>query len=110
MPSRRQFLRLALALGAAASIPQVRQARSQSSQQVWLPMVLTQAPAAAGAIVGPATGTADQAIAWLVARSSADYPLASVAEIVGAYQQFGDAVGMDWFLAIAQMAHETGCL
>ena len=32
------------------------------------------------------------------------------AAIVGAYQQQGDAVGMDWFLALAQMSVETGAL
>jgi hypothetical protein len=108
MQPRRHFVRLALALGATAIASRAGQAHSQASQPIWLPLV--QAPLADGALLGPATGTTDQAIAWLVARSSADYPLVSATEIVNAYQQLGDSAGMDWFLAIAQMAHETGSL
>jgi len=85
-----------------------RRTQAQPPQQIWLPMLYV--PPGDAPILGPASGTVDQAIDWLAARSAAEYPRFDVATIVGAYQQIGDAVGMDWFLAIAQMAHETGNL
>jgi hypothetical protein len=38
------------------------------------------------------------------------YGPSAVAEIVAAYEREGTTCGVDWFLAIAQMAHETGSL
>ena len=64
-------------------------------------------PAGGGALLGAATGGADAAVRWLVARPSQTYTAYDIAEIVGAYQRLGDAAGMDWFLALAQMCHET---
>ncbi len=62
-------------------------------------------------ILGPATGTPESAVAYLSARArSTQYDRADVAHIVNAYQREGRAVGVDWFLALAQMAHETGAL
>ncbi|HWQ16053.1 MAG TPA: hypothetical protein VNL77_24850 [Roseiflexaceae bacterium] len=61
-------------------------------------------------IVGPATGTAAQALAWLAPRADASYTDYDLAQILQAYRELGESVGMDWFLAVAQMAHETGNL
>jgi hypothetical protein len=61
-------------------------------------------------ILGPPTGTAQQAIAYLTPRVSEQYPGYDVRKIVHAYVDIGGEVGLDWFLAIAQMAHETGSL
>jgi hypothetical protein len=108
MRSRRRFIRLSFSLLAAVGANGAQSMRAQSPQQVWLPFV--QSPPGDAPILGPASGTIDQAVDWLAARSAAEYPRFDVAEIVGAYQQIGDAVGMDWFLALAQMAHETGSL
>jgi hypothetical protein len=108
MRSRRQFIQLASSLVAVIADTQTRRARAQIRQQIWLPVVL--GPAADAPIVGSATGAPEQAIAWLVARCSANYTRVAVTEIVSAYQEYGDLGSMDWFLAIAQMAHETGSL
>ncbi|WP_298816976.1 glucosaminidase domain-containing protein [Chloroflexus sp.] len=62
-----------------------------------------------GVLLGPPTGTAAAAIAWLAPRSTAYTPY-DVEVIVNGYAEMGDAAGIDWFLAIAQCAHETGHL
>ncbi len=68
--------------------------------------IVTDAP-----IQGPASGTIQQALAWLVPRADPGYTEYDIAtNILPYYQQVGESVGMDWFLAIAQMAHETGSL
>ena len=64
-------------------------------------------PAGDGALLGAATGSADAAVRWLMARPGQPYSAYDIAEIVGAYQRLGDAAGVDWFLALAQMCHET---
>ncbi|MFM8994676.1 MAG: glucosaminidase domain-containing protein, partial [Bacteroidota bacterium] len=47
----------------------------------------------------------------LAPRAAANgYGYADVLEIVSAYERVGNSVGVDWLLAIAQMAHETGYL
>jgi len=61
-------------------------------------------------ILGPATGTVDQAVAWLASRADQSYTDVDLRAIVEAYQRVGGAAGLDWFTAIAQMAHETGNL
>jgi hypothetical protein len=65
-------------------------------------------------ILGPPSGTVDQATAWFAANAdytpNTGYTPDDCAVIVSAYQQQGDAVGMDWFLALAQMSVETGGL
>ncbi|KAB8141091.1 hypothetical protein F8S13_21105 [Chloroflexia bacterium SDU3-3] len=61
-------------------------------------------------IVGPASGPPDAAVRWLAPRADASYTDYDLAQIVAAYQSLGDAAGMDWFLAIAQMCHETGSI
>lgn len=70
-----------------------------------LPPLLDNAP-----IVGPATGTEAMAIAWFAPRADPSYTDFDLGVIVGAYRSVGESVGMDWFLALAQMAHETGSL
>jgi hypothetical protein len=55
------------------------------------------------------SGTREQAINWLAARSS-QYTRFDIEQIVGAYARIGNEAGMDWFLALAQCAHETGSL
>lgn len=60
-------------------------------------------------ILGPALGTFEQAITWLTARSTL-YHAFSINEIVSGYRSVGERVGVDWFLALAQCAHETGSL
>ncbi|HMQ31752.1 MAG TPA: hypothetical protein PKD53_13580 [Chloroflexaceae bacterium] len=55
------------------------------------------------------SGTREQAIAWLAARAT-QYTRYDIEQIVAAYARIGDEAGVDWFLAIAQSAHETGSL
>lgn len=54
-------------------------------------------------------GTTEQAISWFNARNGRYAPW-SVREIVDGYRTIGTPVGVDWFLALAQCAHETGSL
>ncbi len=66
-------------------------------------------------IIGPARGTVEQAVAWFVPRASVIPPPAGYTEydvrvICEAYRSIGESVGVDWFTALAQMAHETGSL
>lgn len=61
-------------------------------------------------LLGPASGSSAAAIAYLSARCDPSYDRAAITEIVTAYQHWGERGGLDWFLALAQMAHETGSL
>jgi hypothetical protein len=123
MRSRRQFLRLSLA-ALAASAAAARRAgptRASSPHLTYLPLArsepltpqsppgLPPPPVVEGAIVAPASGTAGQANAWFAPRALGYMPY-DVSVIIGRYQQLGDWAGVDWFLALAQMAHETGSL
>ncbi|GAB4123895.1 MAG: hypothetical protein Fur005_34480 [Roseiflexaceae bacterium] len=67
-------------------------------------------PIGDAAILGWASGSVEQAANWVAARCDASYSAYDVRTIVEAYQRHGDSVGIDWFVAIAQMAHETGHL
>jgi hypothetical protein len=113
MRSRRHFIRLAfLALTAPLVGSPRRSAEAQYSTQVFLPLVAGP-PLAANddmALLAPASGARAQATAWLAARCAAEYTPYDVDSIAGRYQRLGDSVGLDWFLALAQMAHETGHL
>jgi hypothetical protein len=60
-------------------------------------------------ILGQSRGTAEQAKRHLTRRARG-YTAYDVGLIVDAYQAQGEAAGVDWFLAICQMAHETGSL
>lgn len=63
------------------------------------------------AILGAPRGDAARWVAVLSMRSTvAGYTPESVATIVGEYEQLGGLLGVDWFLALAQVAHETGRL
>lgn len=61
-------------------------------------------------IVGPASGSADAAVRWITARCSPSYTAFDVAAIVARYRELGEWAQIDWFLALAQLAHETGSL
>lgn len=62
-------------------------------------------------ILGPAHSPADIWIEMLSARSAeAGYSRHDVGVIVGEYRELGTLLGVDWFLALCQLAHETGRL
>jgi len=61
-------------------------------------------------IVGPASGSADAAARWITAHCSPSYTPFDVTAIVARYRELGASVEVDWFLALAQLAHETGNL
>ncbi|RLT24410.1 MAG: hypothetical protein DWI30_01345 [Chloroflexi bacterium] len=62
-------------------------------------------------ILGLPSGTVEEAVRVLAPRAvNNGYSYDDVRTIVQAYEQVGSSVGVDWFLAIAQMAHETGYL
>ena len=116
MRSRRNFVRLALLALIAPAAGQARPRAAESPRQVFLPLILgapgqdPQAPPDDMPLLGPPSGTAAQAVEWLSARCAAEYTRYDVGSIVETYQRLGEWAGVDWFLAIAQMAHETGSL
>lgn len=60
-------------------------------------------------IVGPPSGTVAEAVRVLAPKAATNgYTYDDVVSIVQAYERIGNSVGVDWFLAVAQMAHETG--
>jgi len=60
-------------------------------------------------ILGAPSGTVAEAVRVLAPKAAANgYTYNDVLSIVQAYERIGNSVGVDWFLAIAQMAHETG--
>jgi hypothetical protein len=62
-------------------------------------------------ILGLPSGTVEEAVRVLAPRAvNNGYSYDDVRAIVQAYEQVGSSVGVDWFLAIAQMSHETGYL
>lgn len=61
-------------------------------------------------IIGAASGTAEHVVKWLTARSDPSYTAYDIGTIVARYRDLGNWAGVDWFLALAQMAHETGSL
>jgi hypothetical protein len=109
MRSRRQFFRLSIAALLTSAGAARLGAQPSPPQQVWLPLVLGLPAADDAPILGPASGTAGQAVAWLAPRALV-YTAYDIWMIVDGYQATGEAVGLDWFLALAQMAHETGSL
>ncbi|HEX5690315.1 MAG TPA: hypothetical protein VFX76_09960 [Roseiflexaceae bacterium] len=138
MPSRRHFLKgscafllAALAGESSAHIPVERGGQPIFKRKTWLPLIHLGAPASAFApterstriylpavqhalsddlpLLGPASATMAQAIDWLVPRA-VGYTADDIATIVDGYARIGASVNLDWFLALAQMAHETGSL
>ncbi|MGB9750988.1 glucosaminidase domain-containing protein [Roseiflexus castenholzii] len=133
MITRRQFLKASAASCAASVIAAVSRAGERPSYQVYLPLVQTIAPPPTDTpppptpipvppeddlppildnapLVGPATGTEHMAINWFVPRADRSYTAFDIGMIIGAYRAIGEIAGIDWFLALAQMAHETGHL
>lgn len=131
MLTRRTFLRASLS--ATATLFLAAHARAQNgmpaelSFHTALPIVLlpelppipepTPQPTAQptpqpgdAAILSASNGTVEQAFAWLAPRADPSYSDDAIWEIVQAYRNIGANVGLDWFVAIAQMAHETGHL
>lgn len=66
-------------------------------------------PNDAGYLLAVHSGTRAQAIGWLT-RYSNRYNQVDITTIVDAYARIGNEAGIDWFLALAQCAHETGSL
>ena len=110
MRSRRQFCRLTLTvLLAAAAERALTHAQPAPPNQIWLPLVTGGSVPDDLPILGTASGTAQQAVAWLAPRAVGYTPYDVVA-IVDAYVSTGTDGAVDWFLALAQMAHENGSL
>ena len=106
--ARQVLLPLALASEAPVMAP-AAPAALQAGPEIYVPLIQASAPPPIGApLLGPASGSAEQAIAWLSARAL--YTSDDVITIVHIYLRAGESVGLDWFLALAQMAHETGSL
>jgi hypothetical protein len=82
---------------------------SELNQELWIPLAQGNALPSDAPIVGPASGAAEQALAWLAPRATG-YTAYDISAIISAYQSVGGSAGLDWFLALAQMAHETGSL
>jgi hypothetical protein len=125
MLTRRQFLHAAISAGAATLIlNQTRAQEGAATYQAALPVVLIPLPEPTPLpptpvptpipgdvpILGISNGTVEQAIAWIAPRADESYSDDAIREIVQAYQSIGTNVGMDWFVALAQMCHETGHL
>jgi hypothetical protein len=118
MQSRRNFVRLALLALLAPAATARPQPRPQASQPaVWLPIARSGGDAPPGdslpadlPLLGASLGTAEQAASWLNARCAAEYSPSDVAAIVDTYRRLGEWAGLDWFLAIGQMIHETGAM
>ena len=100
------LLPLVLSIEAPLAAPFVP-AASQADQQIYMPLLQASALLVGTPLLGPSSGSAAQAIAWLSARAIDSNDITRIVEY---YQRIGELVGLDWFLAIAQMAHETGSL
>ena len=100
----------------AAPLPATTQAtvvplaQTEPPHQVFMPIVQNDISPNDLPILGSASGTAEQAITWFAryAIGNSEYTAADITTIVETYQQLGELAGLDWFLALAQMAHETG--
>lgn len=134
MNTRRRFLKLSLAALVTSAVAtrthaEETQPAAFSALSASLPLVVVPLPTPSptpipsqtpeptvtptpgdAPLLGPAMGSVDQAVAWLATRADDTYTDFDLRSIVEAYQQVGNSVGMDWFTAIAQMAHETGNL
>jgi hypothetical protein len=96
--------------GAPPATPTPAIAQATGPSQIYLPILRHNlGDADDPPILGRPSGTAQQATDWLVPRA-AGYTPDDIATIVATYAELGDQVGSDWFLALAQLAHETGHL
>jgi hypothetical protein len=82
---------------------------ASAHNQIYLPAVGNNFNADDPPLLGQPSGAAHQALDWLVARA-AGYTPNEITAIVARYVEVGDAAGLDWFLALAQLAHETASL
>jgi len=82
-------------------------APADAPSQVYLPIIRND-PGDPPILGRPSVAT-QQATGWLAARA-AGYTPDDIAAIVADYAAIGDTAGNDWFLALAQLAHETGSL
>jgi hypothetical protein len=108
MPSRRRFISLALGSIAALTVRELAVRAESDPATVYLPLVVRPSTDDAP-IIGSASGTVTQAVDWLATRA-VGYTAYDVHSIVESYATHGETVGVDWFLALAQCAHETGSL
>ena len=104
---RQALLPLLLSSEAPMAVPVVP-AVLQADQQIYIPLLQASSPMIGAPLLGSASGSAEPAIAWLAARAT--YTSDDVVKIVSFYERLGEEVGIDWFLGLAQMAHETGSL
>lgn len=121
MTTRRQLLRLGF--GAAVLLAGSRTLRGRAAEgpfHVFIPLAAgppeptpeptpTPNPDGAGFLLAAPSGVAEQAFRYIVARTNQYTPF-DVQVIVQGYSEIGGAAGVDWFLALAQCAHETGSL
>jgi hypothetical protein len=95
--------------GRRRDAPAPSAAQASTPNQVYLPIARNDLNIDDAPILGRPSGTAQQATDWLAPRA-AGYTPNDVAKIVAHYAEIGDAAGIDWFLALAQLAHETASL
>jgi hypothetical protein len=121
MTTRRRALGIFVAAGAGILLgararaaldlpPRVYAPSLQSYVPPTLTPTQTTIPTDDAPILGPASGTVAQALAWFAPRANEDYTDFDLQVIIEGYRDIGESVGMDWFLALAQNAHETGSL
>jgi hypothetical protein len=80
-----------------------------AQSQIYLPAIGNNNRTGDLPLLGQPSGTAQQASDWLAARA-AGYTREDITAIVRRYAELGGATGIDWFLALAQLAHETASL
>ncbi|NJM08972.1 glucosaminidase domain-containing protein [Candidatus Gracilibacteria bacterium] len=133
MPTRRRFLALALGGSLALALGKnLARGDDEPPYQLNLPLIVrpstpeptpqptpqptpeptpqpTPQPELDAPLLGSASGTYDAAVSYVVARAVGYYEY-DIRLIFDGYRNYGEAAGIDWFLAIAQCAHETGSL
>jgi hypothetical protein len=95
--------------GPSAPVFETAIAPATAHGQIYLPAVGNKFDASDPPLLGQPSGAAQQAVNWLVARA-AGYTPGDITAIVARYAEVGGAAGIDWFLALAQLAHETASL
>jgi hypothetical protein len=82
---------------------------ASADSQIYLPAVGNNFNVDDPPLLGQPSGVAQQATDWLAARA-AGYTRNEITAIVARYAEVGGAAGLDWFIALAQLAHETASL